>query len=85
MIAEEFVLENTPAFSELETIEEKAAVKALLEVLSEEERQIVMLHAVAGLKNREIASLLGVSLGTVLSKYHRAIKKISEREEIYNG
>ena len=84
MIAEEFVLENIPAFCELESVEEKAAIKALLEILTDEERQIVMLHAVSGLKNREIASLLGMSIGTVLSKYHRAIRKISAREEFKN-
>ncbi len=47
-----------------------------LKQLAEEERQIVVLHAVSGIKHREIASLLELPLSTVLSKYHRAIKKM---------
>ena len=54
-----------------------------LELLKEDERQIVLLHASAGLKHREIASSLGMPLATVLSKYNRAIKKLKQnlREE----
>lgn len=44
--------------------------------LPEQDRQIVVLHAVAGFKHREIASLLDMPLPTVLSKYHRAIQKM---------
>ena len=35
-----------------------------------------LLHAVTGLKHREIAALLELPLPTVLSKYHRAIRKM---------
>lgn len=55
--------------------ERRESVSALLMNLGEQERQIVMLHAVAGLKHREIAQLLQLSLSTILSKYHRALKK----------
>lgn len=44
--------------------------------LSEQERQIVLLYAVTGWKHREIAALLQMPLPTVLSKYHRALKKL---------
>ncbi len=44
--------------------------------LGEEEREIISLHIVSGLKHREIAKLLGKPLSTVLSKYNRAIKKL---------
>ena len=40
------------------------------------EREIVLLHAVTGLKHREIAQLLELPLSTVLSKYHRGLKKL---------
>lgn len=59
-------------------IEDKLAVKQMLSVLDENERQIVSLHAVAGLKHREIASMLDMPLATVLSKYNRAIKKLQK-------
>ena len=55
---------------------------ALLTGLTDEERQIVVLHAMTGLKHREIADLLNLKLSTVLSKYHRAIKKL--RQEMQN-
>ena len=37
---------------------------------------MVVLHAVAGLRHREIAQLLGLPLSTSLSKYARALKKL---------
>ena len=48
----------------------------LLKTLNEEERQVITLHIVSGLKHREIAKVLGKPLSTVLSKYNRAIKKL---------
>lgn len=56
--------------------EDRLVLEALLNVLSDEERQIVMLYTVAGLKHREIAELLNLRLSTVLSKYARALKKL---------
>ena len=58
------------------TTEDRHVLRAALSVLSEQERQVVMLHAVTGLKHREIAALLELPLPTVLSKYHRALKKM---------
>ena len=49
---------------------------AALYSLSEEEQRIVLLHATTGLKHREIAHILDLALPTVLSKYHRALKKL---------
>lgn len=54
----------------------KIVLKAALEILNEEEREIVLLHTYAGLKHREIALDLGIGLSTELSKYHRALKKL---------
>lgn len=58
------------------TAEDKLILAAAMETLSEEERQIIMLHAVAGFKHREIAGLMELPLPTVLSKYHRALRKL---------
>ena len=55
---------------------ERTLLRHALAALGEEERQIVLLHAVAGMKHREIAALLELPLATVLSKYHRALKKM---------
>lgn len=61
--------------SELD-IHERLLLQQALGALGEEERRIVLLHAVTGMKHREIAKLLEVPLATVLSKYHRALKKM---------
>lgn len=49
-----------------------------LSALSDEERQIVILHSISGFKHREIAGILAIPLSTVISKYNRSIKKMSE-------
>ena len=58
--------------------EDRSILSACMEQLSEQERQIVALHAVSGFKHREIAALLELPLSTVLSKYHRAIKRLKQ-------
>lgn len=68
---------------QLENMAENMVLQAALEILKEEERQIVLLHASAGMKHREIAAGLQLPLSTVLSKYNRAMKKLEQylREE----
>lgn len=56
--------------------ENRLTLTLLMETLSDEERQMVVLHAVAGLRHREIAALLKRSLPAVLSRYSRAMKKL---------
>ena len=56
--------------------EDRMLLEAALSGLSEEESQIVMLHALSGLKHREIAQMMDMPLATVLSKYNRALKKL---------
>lgn len=58
--------------------EDRLLLQSCMTRLSDEERQIVILHAVAGCKHRKIAEMLGLSTSTVLSKYHRALKKLRE-------
>ena len=62
-------------------LEQAADRKVLLDALgriSREERQIVLLHAAAGMKHREVAEALQMPLATVLSKYNRSMKKLQE-------
>ncbi len=56
--------------------EDRLILTECMRLLSDEERQIVILHAVAGFKHRETAKLLELPLSTVLSKYNRAMKKL---------
>ena len=56
--------------------DERTLLQGALASLADEERRIVLLHAVTGMKHREIAALLALPLPNVLSKYHRALKKM---------
>ena len=58
------------------TAEEREVLHAALTALDDTERQVILLHAVSGLKHREIAELLEIPLATALSKYHRGLKKL---------
>lgn len=49
--------------------------------ISEEDRNIIILHIVGGMKHREIADFLDKPLGSVLTRYHRAIKLLRETEK----
>lgn len=69
-------LEGDITFSYVTDHDDKLVLKAALTILELEEREIILLHAVSGFKHREIADNLGLSLGTVLSKYQRALGKL---------
>lgn len=62
-------------------IEQKIVLEAAMRKLSDDERQVVMLHAVSGLKHSEIAAILSMPLSTILSKYSRARKKLQKALE----
>lgn len=62
--------------SSLHDAEKRLLIENLFKILSDEEKQILVLHAVGGMKHREIAKLMDIALNTVLSKYHRAIRKL---------
>ena len=68
-----------PGWGNAVTLEDRLLLETLLDSLSQEERQVVILHALWGLKHREIAAQLRVPLGTVLAKYNRALKKLREK------
>ena len=74
---EEWVL--VPAPDSPLTAEDRHLLELVVNALADDERRVVMLHAVAGLKHREIADVLEIPLATVLSKYHRALKKLHNR------
>ena len=61
---------------EIEDREDRIVLETAFQILSRDECQIIMLHAVSGLKHREVRELLELPLSTVLSKYNRGIKKL---------
>ncbi|MEG1459485.1 MAG: RNA polymerase sigma factor [Acetivibrio sp.] len=71
-------MENDIHLSYRENPEDKIVLETAMKVLDDEERQIVMLHVVVGMKHKEIGEILQCPLGSVLSKYHRSLKKLRE-------
>jgi RNA polymerase sigma-70 factor (ECF subfamily) len=58
--------------------EMSACVQRFIQRLSPSYRTVLVLHDLQGLKNREIADVLDVSLSTVKIRLHRARKKLRE-------
>ena len=67
---------------ETDVITDRMVLKQAMSILDFEERQIFVLHAATGLRHREIAEILDLPTGTVLSKYNRALKKMRKEIEI---
>ena len=55
---------------------EGSITETMQRVLDEEEQRIVTLHVLWGYKHREIAEIMRLPVGTVTSKYKRAIAKM---------
>jgi len=70
--------ENNFKASEGISAEDKNLLYQCINTLEEPDKQIVILHSLSGYKHNEIAELLDISTNTVISKYNRAIKKLSE-------
>jgi len=69
------VLSDIP-FDSISDFETREFIQELFQILTQQERSIIVLHEISGFKHREIADLLDLPLGTVLSKYNRAIRKL---------
>lgn len=61
-----------------ERSERRLAVSAALERLAPRERELIALKFFAGLENREIARVLGISESNAGTKLHRAMTKLRE-------
>lgn len=62
--------------------DERIDLERAFEKLSQDERQLVVLHLNGGFKLREIAEMMKIPLGTVLWRYRKAITKL---RNILNG
>ncbi len=65
----------------IEQATDHMVLNAAMCVLTREEREIVVLHALTGYRHREIAEILDIPQGTVLSRYNRALKKMRKELE----
>ena len=76
-------LEEWMAIDNNTTNDQKELLKLCFNALSDEEREIVTLHSLTGMKFKEIADVLDKPISTILSKYNRALKKL--KNEITKG
>ena len=56
--------------------ENKTEVMQALNILNDEEREIVMLSVIGGLKSKEIAEIKNLTAGSVRSKLSRSLAKM---------
>lgn len=57
----------------------KMILEYLFESLNDQEREVIIMHSLWGLKHYEIADLLGIPIATSLSSYHRGMKKMKKK------
>lgn len=79
-------VENDLGFDDMTNVDNRMILEKMFEILSTDDRNLIIMHEVSGLKHREIAEILDIPLGTVLARYHRGIRKLqnefSERRPI---
>jgi RNA polymerase sigma-70 factor (ECF subfamily) len=74
--AEDSAIANPPP--ELDTLDAVWQVRRAIDALAPEEATIVRLQHLVGLTHNEISEKLGIAVGTVKSRSHRAHKKLAK-------
>lgn len=70
--------ENHPSH-QLETSENQSAIQQALNELAEEQRTVIVLKEIDGLKYEEIAEIIDCPVGTVRSRIHRARAELRQK------
>lgn len=73
---EAYEMEDRMEYSYVTEMTDRLVLETAMNILTERERQILLLHLVGGIRHREIAANLGLPLSTVLSCYQRTLKKL---------
>ena len=73
--------EKAAGLNHISDIEDRMVLKKAFQVLAEDELQIIILHAVSGMRHREIGEAMAMPLSTVLSKYRRGLGKLRRELE----
>ena len=59
----------------------RLTLETAMKVLNEQDHRIIILHALSDMTFRDIARIMEMPLATVLSKYHRGLKKLRKELE----
>ena len=71
-------MENELGFAQIEDVENRILLEKMFSELSQEDRELIIMHDVSGMKFKEIAELVEKPLGTVLARYNRSIRKLQK-------
>ncbi len=71
-------MEQKLGFDDLSNVDNRMVLEKMFEMLSVDDRNLIILHDIGGLKHREIAKLLEKPLGTVIARYNRGIRKLQK-------
>jgi len=71
-------IEDQLGFEDIANVDDRIVLERMFETLPAEDRNLIIMHDLSGLKHREIAKLLDMPLGTVLARYHRGIRKLQK-------
>jgi len=74
--SEETIADRPGSESTEDTAEARVMISRAMDALSDAEREVIVLHAVSGLKLDKIAKITGEPLGTVKWRHSSAMKKI---------
>ncbi len=80
-IVQEEIISHSEVPDVVTDCDNDAGFLQLIEPLNELDRQIVSLHLISGLKHRETAHILNMSVSAVKKRYERAIKRIAHEME----
>lgn len=67
-----FLLDVADPRDEIARLQLRATLQTALDQLDENQREVVLLHDAEGYSDQETAEILGISIGTVKSRLHRA-------------
>lgn len=68
----------------VEDMHKEKLTSVLLDELQDDEREIVVMHAMSNMKHKDIAQIMDIPLSTVISKYRRSLQKLRSIMEV-NG
>lgn len=71
-------MENELGFDDMSNADNRVVLQKMFELLSVDDRNIIIMHDIGGLKHREIAKLLDMPLGTEMTRYNRGIRKLQK-------
>lgn len=73
------------ASDQISALEDRVLLEEMFQAISREDRDIIIMHVMMGMKHKEIAKIVQMPIGTVLSRYHRAMKLLKKKASLIIG